>query len=991
MSIPTDAEFTQLIFNQYKADSLVPLKIMKVRENFDIKLKDVYPGTEANADNIVYGYGCDQQLLRNGGIKNSYNKEFKSFGLNYNGVDTSEMAILSPEVIHENYKAIVSFFHQRGFPLQQTDQPKAYNDMYLSFFPGLEPVVYVNGIQLVRSECRDRCGRKVTKFVAVDFWLNYGFGYFDPTIELHTQTANYKSNGLYPIRVPLTAKKSKFDKYENVKPFAYYDEVNSLLRIKVPEVDTEGILNSYTTDVFNQINFNLKQYILAFDATYKILRRDNDKLVSAKLKNFTCLAQTDPILNIKFRVLNFGDALPPIVLGENILPLEIPLYFGQGLVVNSPASIAGLYDVGTASFGPINYKVTADLAFTTNANGTPNNPGDFIGKIAMVRRGEVAFALKAKNAQLAGAVGCIIINTSDSIGTIGGFDPSITIPTVLVSLSDGNLFLANLPVNVTLDSGAKRFYGGNLLVHNGGDNFRFNLNAFPGGLSSFTLTLNPLNSGIAPTATCRFGSGDNPATKLIEGWSAISAIDAEDNAVNRLFMLQNPIDMMNGSYYPEQAPIAPVPVTPNDTLISLRVQAHEAIHQSGFISGGIYLVPTEAMAVCVEQDTSVTFGVFDSYRCSSWYPMIGGVTRGLFLPMLADSSIYTPSSTYGFSYFWRYLHEQFDANEQVMRRCNDIAGSYKTFDLYNQNIVRGYRSNTIPSNNILQQALSELYDKDVKDVWHDFSTAQVLFRNNTSIPAQYRTQYPYWMYNSKYSGYPQILASATANGVPQYANFWELLQQNAIIQPNQTAAPLNSSLVGQTIIQTLPDNVEIFTVDLSNYSYFVPHNTPSIDITVNFGEWKFSLLQFTSDGTNAGSFIIDGPHSFNVTGPSATLHLDIANHVPTFSATGNIYLVCSCVTVTNQPGLNVYLGSPTLGGWIVIKKNLVDDSIADDDIVATENIILENHAAPLTPTIVDGQVVLPKLSELPLRATVSPFLLSREAREKEKEKTISHE
>ena len=961
MSIPTDAEFTELIYNQYKADNFVPLKVMEEQRNFDIKVKNVYPGTEANPG-IVYGYGCNQELLRNGGIKKSYNKEFKSFGLNYNGAKQSEMVILNPERLHENYKTIVSYFHQRGYPMQQSDQPKAYNGIYLCFFPSLAPVVYINGLQFVyceKKKCEKKCGKKTRKLVAVDFWLNYGYGYFDPTIELYNQTSNFKSNGLYPIRIPVTTKQHKFEQYANIKPMVYYDKVNSLLTVKIPEVDSEGIMNMYTIDQFGTINFNVKQYVLAFDATYKILKRNRkNKLVSSTLDDFTCLAQTNPILNMKFRILSFGDALPPISPGENVVPLQIPLYYGPGLTVNSPANIVGEYAVGNADFGAKIYNVTADLAFTTNLDGTPLNPGDFVGKIALIPRGVESFALKATNAQAAGAVGCVIINNIPGAppNDMTGNAPNVTIPVVSVSFEDGTSFVENLPVNVTLNSATKKNYGGNLLVHNGGDNFRFNLNAFPGAVDSNVPPLNPLNSGIAPTGTCRFGSGDNPATKLIEGWYQLAASNAYDNAEWEKETLQCPIDMINGKYYPEQAPIAQVPVLPNKDLVTLLVQAHESVHESARSSGGVYLMPTEAMATALELDTSFTFGTFQVFRASDWYPMIASMTRGFFFPMLADNSLNTPAPTYGASYFWRYLYEQFDPNQQVIRRCNDIAGSYPTFDLYNQNIVRGYRSNTIPSNNILQQALSELYDKDVKEVWNDSCIAQVLFRNNTSIPSKYRIQYPFWMYNSQYSGYPQILQAAISAGIPQFANFWELMQNNAVIQPNQIRGPMDPSMIGETFIQTLPNSTMIFTLDMSNYSYFVPHETTNIQISVNFGEWKFSLLQFTSDGTEAGQFIIDGPHSVNVADGEDPIEInfDVASHVPAFTPTGNIYLVCTCVTLFNQPGLYVYLGDFTLGGWISINSNLDPAKLANPEKKV--------------------KLALPSLDQLPADAKVAPFL-----------------
>jgi hypothetical protein len=218
------------------------------------------------------------------------------------------------------------------------------------------------------------------------------------------------------------------------------------------------------------------------------------------------------------------------------------------------------------------------------------------------------------------------------------------------------------------------------------------------------------------------------------------------------------------------------------------------------------------------------------------------------------------------------------------------------------------------------------------------------------------------MYNSQYSGYPQILQAAITTGLAQFANFWEQLQNNAVIQPNQIRGPMDPSMIGETMIQTLPESIDIFTVDLSNYSYFVPHETTNIQISVNFGEWKFSLLQFTSDGTEAGQFIIDGPHSVNVAeGEDPILvNFDVASHVPAFTPTGNIYLVCSCVTITNQPGLYAYLGDFTLGGWISINSNLDMAKLANLDMTAN----IEKKA----------QLALPSLDQLPAEAKVAPFL-----------------
>jgi len=60
------------------------------------------------------------------------------------------------------------------------------------------------------------------------------------------------------------------------------------------------------------------------------------------------------------------------------------------------------------------------------------------GKVAIIDRGTCGFAVKAKNAQNAGAYGVIIANNAAGAAPgLGGTDATITIPTVSVSQADG--------------------------------------------------------------------------------------------------------------------------------------------------------------------------------------------------------------------------------------------------------------------------------------------------------------------------------------------------------------------------------------------------------------------------------------------------------------------------------------------------------------------------------------------------------------------------
>jgi hypothetical protein len=120
------------------------------------------------------------------------------------------------------------------------------------------------------------------------------------------------------------------------------------------------------------------------------------------------------------------------------------------MTVSAPASVAGLYQVGTAAFGPLltSPGVTGEImpvmdtssagnactAFTT-ANALAVN-----GKLALMDRGVCGFAIKVKNAQNAGAIGAII---GDNVpgsppAALGGADPTITIPAVRITLADAN-------------------------------------------------------------------------------------------------------------------------------------------------------------------------------------------------------------------------------------------------------------------------------------------------------------------------------------------------------------------------------------------------------------------------------------------------------------------------------------------------------------------------------------------------------------------------
>lgn len=136
-----------------------------------------------------------------------------------------------------------------------------------------------------------------------------------------------------------------------------------------------------------------------------------------------------------------------------------------GLEVHEPADLAGVYEaaesaigVPLAQVGPLTDELAVAeplIACETDADGNEvpriDNPEDLAGKIAVVQRGGCTFATKHLAVQDAGAVAILVFNNipGDPI-VMGGDSTGITIPGVMVSLSDGESFAAALAAGDTV-------------------------------------------------------------------------------------------------------------------------------------------------------------------------------------------------------------------------------------------------------------------------------------------------------------------------------------------------------------------------------------------------------------------------------------------------------------------------------------------------------------------------------------------------------------
>jgi len=122
----------------------------------------------------------------------------------------------------------------------------------------------------------------------------------------------------------------------------------------------------------------------------------------------------------------------------------------------SPAEVLPTMTYNVSAFGPVR-PTTAALGVLANITPQINEAGPGCdpfnaantaavkGKVAIISRGACAFTIKVKNAQNAGAVGVVLVNNVAGAIAPSGADPTITIPSVAITLADGTRLKAAVP------------------------------------------------------------------------------------------------------------------------------------------------------------------------------------------------------------------------------------------------------------------------------------------------------------------------------------------------------------------------------------------------------------------------------------------------------------------------------------------------------------------------------------------------------------------
>lgn len=214
------------------------------------------------------------------------------------------------------------------------------------------------------------------------------------------------------------------------------------------------------------------------------------------------------------------------------------------LTVNAPTGIAGTYFAAEATFGPgvSTTPITADLELIDDGVGTIDdgcepaiNGAALSGKIAVIYRGNCNFVTKVANAQAEGALAVIMINNAGgSPIAMGGTDPSITIPSIMISNIDGATLvneMSTTTVNATIVNGSGNFekdgdYDNGIITHEYGH-----------GVST-RLTGGPSNSGCL-----------NNAEQMGEGWSDFLGLMLTTD-----MSVTNPVYRPIGTYATSEAP-----------------------------------------------------------------------------------------------------------------------------------------------------------------------------------------------------------------------------------------------------------------------------------------------------------------------------------------------------------------------------------------------------------------------------------------------------
>lgn len=348
--------------------------------------------------------------------------------------------------------------------------------------------------------------------------------------------------------------------------------------------------------------------------------------------------------------------------------------------------------------------------------------------------------------------------------------------------------------------------------------------------------------------------------------------------------------------FPENLPSLPLTTIQNISKANDNIVAkHELVHSIQYVAGMNGMVDIEAQATAIELDERCSFGASAKFRTYAFVRYLLPFYRGQF-PLVCEPGMYATIplgpynkyGSYGASMFYDYLKRRFDPNHQILRRTMEIVGTV-TFGpaLYSLGRSKalnwidglGYLFNFNPAGTqfALQQAMTELLNVNLKDVFCDYCVSACLLRNNLSIPAVNRAKYPYWIYSaSNNCPIQSIMATDYSTQSQSYAYWWDQVNnptsaQNNPFTLNRYGAAVNAESLypswpryasGSSGAISLAYNaagtyVTSYTstqADMSLRTWVMPDSFTGVNVTANTGEIRACVIKFTSNGGNTGTY-----------------------------------------------------------------------------------------------------------------------------------------
>lgn len=139
------------------------------------------------------------------------------------------------------------------------------------------------------------------------------------------------------------------------------------------------------------------------------------------------------------------NAAVPFTMGHEP---ELVVPFGSGVVAGTAASFgAALTTTGVSGLAVV---VVDPVVPRNDGCETPfTNAAALVGRIAVIDRGLCAFTAKVKNAQNAGAIGCVLVNNTTGTFSPSGSEPTVTIPVIAISQADGTALKSSIAGGAT--------------------------------------------------------------------------------------------------------------------------------------------------------------------------------------------------------------------------------------------------------------------------------------------------------------------------------------------------------------------------------------------------------------------------------------------------------------------------------------------------------------------------------------------------------------